>query len=283
MEADVWLFDDDLYVGHNTASLTRNRTFQSMYVNPLVELLENMNPRSAFNNATGRGVFDVDPDQTLVLLVDFKTNGVDTFPYVYDQLEPLRSRNYLSYFDGEKTVTRAITVVGTGNTPFNIVTSNTTRDIFFDAPLKQMWEPPRNPIDVVDLNENLDAELDYGTAMSLDVPESSQGTVGTEHVDSADAFNTTNSYYASVSFKSAVGFVWRGHLSARQMEIIRGQIRGAKRRGLKARYWDTPAWPISLRNHVWHVLMKEGADVLNVDDLKAAASRNWQMKRHDWW
>ena len=87
----------------------------------------------------------------------------------------------------------------------------------------------------------------------------------------AGLFNKSTSYYASTSFSSAVGFVWLRHLSPRQMNIIRGQIRGTKRRGLKARNWDTPAWPTALRNHVWHVLMKEGADVLNVDDLKAAA------------
>ena len=41
VEADVWLFKDrdELYVGHGTASLTHERTFASLYINPLVELL----------------------------------------------------------------------------------------------------------------------------------------------------------------------------------------------------------------------------------------------------
>ena len=44
VEADVWLFDDEeeLFVGHNTASLTPNRTFTKLYVDPLVELLDKM-------------------------------------------------------------------------------------------------------------------------------------------------------------------------------------------------------------------------------------------------
>ncbi|KXL45258.1 MAG: hypothetical protein FE78DRAFT_148574, partial [Acidomyces sp. 'richmondensis'] len=88
---------------------------------------------------------------------------------------------------------------------------------------------------------------------------------------------------SNTSFFLSVGYVWRGHLSPRQMDIIRGQIRGAKRRGLKVRYWDTPSWPISLRNHVWHVLVKEGADVLNVDDLAGAALEDWTVPVHNGW
>src|SRR6187402_2767376 len=73
VEADVWLFDDDLYVGHNTASLTRNRTFTSLYIDPLVKILEDQNPQTEFYSGTNHGVFDEDPDVSLTLLVDVKT------------------------------------------------------------------------------------------------------------------------------------------------------------------------------------------------------------------
>jgi hypothetical protein len=33
---------------------------------------------------------------------------------------------------------------------------------------------------------------------------------------------------------------------------------------------------------VWDVLVKEGVDLLNVDDLKGATRRNWD-KHHGWW
>ena len=287
VEADVWHFKDvdDLFVGHNMASLTKNRTFLNLYVNPLVDLLDKMNAGSEFAKTEGHGVFDVDPKQTLVLLIDFKTDGHELFPIVSDQLGALREKNYLSYWDGEKIVPRAVTCVGTGNTPFDSVVSNRTyRDIFFDAPLQKLWERPRTPIDVDDPVKGEDARLSYGDAMALPKTSSGQGSVGLDDVTSLNDFNTSTSYYASVSFRSTVGFAWRGHLSHRQMDIIRGQIRGAKRRGLKARYWDTPNWPVSLRNHIWHVLMKEGADVLNVDDLKAAATEDWKRRGpHEFW
>lgn len=44
VEVDVWHFDreDELFVGHNTASLTRTRTFKNLYVDPLVDILDSM-------------------------------------------------------------------------------------------------------------------------------------------------------------------------------------------------------------------------------------------------
>ena len=293
MEADVWLFDEELYVGHNTASLTRNRTFQSLYIDPLVKILESQNPQSDFYNGTEHGVFDADSGKTLTLLVDVKTDGEDTWPWVVAQLQPLRERGWLSFVEDGKLNMRPIIVVGTGNTPFDLLTANLTyRDTFFDAPLDNMWEARRITPDMKDwpaFDDSLPGERlneDEGSAEEKlpgatsplppptpsNAPTEGQGQVGT----SPDTdFNSTNSYYASLSFNKAVGRVWRGRLSPRQMEIIRGQVRGAHRRGLKVRYWDLPAWPLKLRNHVWDVLIKEGVDMLNVDDLRGASKLVW--------
>ncbi|KAI1469693.1 PLC-like phosphodiesterase [Daldinia caldariorum] len=245
VEADVWLFDDDpeLYVGHDEAALTPNRTFTSLYVNPLVELLNRTNPQTKFYNDTRRGVFDYDPEQTVILLVDLKTDGTKTWPYVLAQLEPLRSRGWLSSFKNGVVHQRQVTVVGTGNTPFDLLTKNATyRDAFFDAPLKDMWEDP-------------DASSPVST-------------------EAAPLYNDTNSFYASTSFADAIGIVLGG-FSEKQLRTIRGQIKGAHRRGLKVRYWDTPSWPVGTRNKVWHTLMEEGSDILNVDDLRGASKLEW--------
>ncbi|KAI0490495.1 hypothetical protein F4859DRAFT_508297 [Xylaria cf. heliscus] len=245
IEADVWLFDNDpeLYVGHDRAALTPYRTFQSLYVNPLVEILTQNNPQTPLYNETRRGVFDTDPDQAIVLLVDLKTDGTKTLSRVQAQLEPLRAGNWLSYVENGVVYQRQVTVVGTGRTPFDMLEQNSTyRDIFFDAPLGELYEDPDMP----------DALEESGPFK----------------------YNVTNSFYASVNFKRAVGSVWSS-LDERQLRLIRGQIKGAHRRGLKVRYWNTPAWPVSLRNKIWHTLVAEGADILNVDDLKAATRRRW--------
>lgn len=273
VEADVWLFDDDLYVGHNTASLTRNRTFTSLYIDPLVKILEDQNPQTEFYNSTNHGVFDEDPDVSLTLLVDVKTSGAETWPWVLKQLEPLRERGWLTFVGNGEVHPRPITVVGTGNTPFDVLTQNTTyRDAFFDAPLDTMWEPRHTS----EREEDPDLEsLDEDSSPPPPTTPLSNVGQGLSGTTADSSFNETNSFYASVSFGKAVGRIWRGRLSKKQIRVIRGQVRGAHRRGLKARYWDLPAWPLGLRNHVWEVLVREGVDFLNVDDLRGVSRLAW--------
>ncbi|KAK0735630.1 hypothetical protein B0T21DRAFT_412241 [Apiosordaria backusii] len=249
VEADVWLFNNDLLVGHDLASLQVNRTFQSLYVNPLVTILERQNPKTPFYNGTLNGVFDVDPDQTLVLLVDLKTPGHATWPHVLRQLDPLREKGWLSFHQDGKFHKRPITVVGTGNTPFELILtppypspSNSTfepqRDAFFDAPLDKL--SPESP------------------------------------------YNSSNSYYASVSFFRSIGITqwWKGgEPTAGQLAKIRSHIASAHERGLVARYWELPAWPIHVRNKIWEVLVGEGMDMLNVDDLQGATREDWRKIR----
>jgi hypothetical protein len=280
----VWLFDNELYVGHNTASLTRNRTFQSLYIEPLVKILEDQNPSTEFYNGSYHGVFDGDPDKSVVLLVDLKTSGLETLPWVLRQLEPLRERGWLTYVEDGVVHNRPVTVVGTGNTPFDLLTANSTyRDAFFDAPLETMWEARDTSTKVKSSLIMLDSPPDDGLEPEQNSSDEAhvvaeplhnvgQGLSGTTP---QSEFNEQNSYYASVSFGKAVGRVWRGRLSPKQMKIIRGQVRGAHRRGLKVRYWDLPSWPIGLRNHVWDVIMREGVDILNVDDIRAASRQVW--------
>ncbi|CAN8095944.1 unnamed protein product [Discula destructiva] len=247
VEADVWLFDDKpeqndnddtLYVGHERAALQPNRTFQSLYIQPLVDILERQNPTTDFYTDSYRGVFDTNPNQTLTLLVDVKTAGPATWAAVVAQLEPLRKRGWLSFSANGTTHARAVTVVGTGNTPFAELTANATyRDYFFDAPLHKL---------------------------------------GGAADDDADHYDATNSYYASVSFGAAIGAPWMGALGAEQVERIRRHVAAAHARGLQARYFDLPSWPVGTRNRIWDLLVKEGVDMLNVDDVKSAAKRKWK-------
>lgn len=281
VEADVWLAGDELYVGHTTSALTANRTLKSLYVNPLVELLEKQNPVTSFHPAKDQplnGVFDTDPSQTLILLIDFKTDGPATWPHVVSQLSPLRERGYLTYFNGTDVVQGPVTVVGTGDTPFNLLTANSTyRDIFFDAPLAKLEDegPPEMDPEGRPLPRSPGPQhLPHGFG---------QGHSGLPSDVNPDIFDPTNSYYASVSFKKSIGFPWHLHITPRQLERIRAQVRGAHRRGLKVRYWGLPSWPRSLRNHVWSVLMREGVDILNVDDLKSATRRDWTRRSWRWW
>src|SRR5689334_11617274 len=43
IEADVWVYGDELFVGHSRDALAPQRTFTTLYVEPLVRLLEDKN------------------------------------------------------------------------------------------------------------------------------------------------------------------------------------------------------------------------------------------------
>ena len=276
VEADVWLLcknsSYDLYVGHSRASLTSNRTLKDLYIDPLVKILDMQNPAVHLNSRTSpfpNGVFDVDASQSLTLLLDFKTSGADLWPHVLAQLEPLRSRNYLTYFNGTDLVHGPVTAVCTGGCPFDLTLSiGTNRDIFFDAPLEEMWEDRGSEEDTASIiPDTLDAKV---RRRNIDNKHTSK-----PNQTQRDTYTIWNTYYASTSFSDTIGRIWRNRLSSRQINLIRGQIRGAHRRRLKVRYWDLPDWPIGWRNHIWEVLIREGVDVLNVDDLDGAAKGDW--------
>ncbi|KAG8526910.1 uncharacterized protein KY384_008339 [Bacidia gigantensis] len=199
VEADVWYSPRDLLVGHSLNSLTQSRTLQSMYIDPLISILSHQNPKTIdgveTNTSSLHGIFDESPSTPLILLIDVKTDGAKTFPFVANALEPFRSRGWLTHYNGSAVIPGLITVVGTGNTPFNLLTANTTyRDIFFDAPLADLW--------------------------GEDAP-----------ADASHLYDATNSYYASTDFDKAVGKLWHGMLAPLQVERIRGQVGEAQKKG----------------------------------------------------
>ena len=115
VEADVWLYNGTLHVGHEESALTAERTFDSLYVQPILQTLKRQNPSSPYlTEPTTNGVFDTDGSQTLYLYVDMKTDGALTFPYVVTALEPLRSAGYLTTFDGKSVQSGVVSVIGTG-------------------------------------------------------------------------------------------------------------------------------------------------------------------------
>jgi hypothetical protein len=63
-------------------------------------------------------------------------------------------------------------------------------------------------------------------------------------------YNTTNSYYASIFLKKAVGYLWGGKFSPKQLETVKEQIKAASNKGLEAWYWDTVSWPIPWQDYV---------------------------------
>ena len=297
VEADIWLFDEELYVGHSTSALTPNRTLSSLYVNPLVDILERQNPITRFNpeSKTLNGVWDTYPDQPLILMLDFKTSGPALWPHVEQQIGPLRTRGFLTHWNGTDIVPGVVTVVASGNAPFDLLTANKTyRDIFFDAPLESLVLDAPSTEDESKETLAVSSTLTSSPTITSTVEDAiswlpfgvgkdkGQGHSVADPDAELPPYSAQNSYYASVSFKRSIGFLWRGQLTKKQLDLIRAQIKDAHAVGLKVRYWGVPSWPRGLRNHVWHVLIREGADMLNVDDLTGATRRDWRRGK-GWW
>ncbi|KAI4939442.1 uncharacterized protein J4E92_000727 [Alternaria infectoria] len=230
-EADVWLLNGTLYVGHEPAALTDKRTLQSLYLEPILDTLHRLNPKTRFvQPGEQNGVFDTSSGQTLYFFIDLKTAADETWPAVLEALEPLRSGDWLTTYDGTNLRKNPVTVIGTGNTQLSDVLASSPRDVFFDAPL-------------ADLNESKYADL-----------------------------TANESPIASTNFASSFGEVRKREFNDTQLETLRSQLDMAHEKGIMARYWNQPAYPIGTRNAVWRILWDEGVDLLNVDDLAAAAA-----------
>jgi hypothetical protein len=80
---------------------------------------------------------------------------------------------------------------------------------------------------------------------------------------------------ASTNFAATFGDVRRREMNGTQLDTLRQQIGTAHKKGIMARYWNQPAFPIGTRNAIWRILWDEGVDLLNVDDLKGA-SEFWE-------
>jgi hypothetical protein len=246
VEADVWSWGDELLVGHSRYTVLPG-TLHSLYLDPLLKILDDHNapsrtwPRVKTHGIAG--VFANDPMQTLTLLVDFKTDGDQIWPLLTERLQSFRDKGYLTYFNGTDIIYRPVTVVANGDAPFNLITkSSTYRDIFYDAPLD-----------------------------NLTLPASPMGPT----------YNPSNSYYASADFRKSIGTLPLSRLSDDQLSTLRRQVRAAHDLGLKVRYWGNPTWPVGLRNYVWNMLVQEGVDVINTDDLRGTARQDWTS--HHWW
>ena len=225
------LYTNAVQVGHERSALTSSRTLESLYINPILDTLSRQNPLTPFApEPTQNGIFDTDASQTLYFFIDLKTDGPTTWPAVLSALEPLRAGNHLSTYDGTTFTSRAVTVIGTGNTPLYLVQAAVPRDAFYDAPLAL-----------------LDSST-YSNVTANDAP------------------------IASTDFAASFGDVRKPELNETQLATLRAQIGTAAEKGIMARYWNQPQYPIATRNAVWKVLWEEGVGLLNADDVAAAAA-----------
>jgi hypothetical protein len=124
IEADVFLVEGKLLVGHYARELQSDRTLESLYLEPLRKHVE----------ANGGRVFE--GEERLTLLVDFKTDGSAAYAALARLL-----RKYDSVFfdvkDG-KLAPRSVDVVVTGDRPIEKVLRDKERRVAVDGRLADL-------------------------------------------------------------------------------------------------------------------------------------------------
>ena len=175
------------------------------------------------------------------VLIDIKTDGNKTWPYVVKQLQPLRDLGWLTRYDKGTLIPGPVTIIGTGATPISQVAPLEERDYFFDCPLGALEGAP-----------------------AYVAPD------GTSY-----PYNSTLCGIASVDFEKLSGG-WKGLTDSPPDAVKKSLIDAvdqSHRLGIKTRYWDTPEWPRYAMDNVNKFLLSIGSDWINADDLEYVASK----------
>ncbi len=132
MEADIFLFHDQLLVGHDSSQLTPARNLENLYLQPMAESIRK----------NGGSIY-TDSNRKLQFLIDLKTDGHRTLPALISLLE-----KYPSIIHN-----RSIQIVISGNRPADSLYHRYPSYIWFDGRLGQQY-PARTLSRIAMLSEN---------------------------------------------------------------------------------------------------------------------------------
>ncbi|HVT12391.1 MAG TPA: phosphatidylinositol-specific phospholipase C/glycerophosphodiester phosphodiesterase family protein [Fimbriimonadaceae bacterium] len=119
IEADVFLADGKLLVGHNRKDLKPDRTLDAMYLRPL------------FRAAREHGGHVYPQPAEVILLVDIKEDGEAVYEELKRELRPYDS--VLTHFADGKVEKRAVTVILSGDRPISVLAREDKRVAFIDG------------------------------------------------------------------------------------------------------------------------------------------------------
>lgn len=124
VEADIFLHNGNLLVLHQFPFFKGKRTLESLYLDPLLEYVNNRQHEA-------QGAMD-----TLVLMIDIKTRGEKTAKVLMERLEKYKS--ILSSWEDGKLIRRNVTIVLSGHRPLEWLRQEENRFVFVDERLAQV-------------------------------------------------------------------------------------------------------------------------------------------------
>lgn len=264
VEGDIWHFQEDytvsdtttsttakfsseeIYVGHNQIYLHPENTLDSVYFDPIYKFLESANKHCSvpmlekFDSKFG--IFYDAPESPLHFWLDLKTEGKDLYGYLKKYLSKFIEKDYLAYYNHEsgQMLPGPVIITLTGNVPWDVLdeeTENVNRYVYGDCPLQDFLEAD-------------DEKMEKFRKSCVFASASLEQLIGKE------------SYLRAV----------RSDFSGDQMNILKNFFDAAHKIGIKTRIWGGVDWPIHVRDSHWATLWKLGCDLINADDLAAAAN-----------
>ena len=121
VEADVWLVDGELRVAHDLADAKEGVTLESLYLDPLQDLVRSQPGHSVYPKWDG----------SLQLLIDIKSEGEDTYAAIEQELAD--HRDIMSHYTNGNVRTGPVTAVISGNRPLTTMQAQTQRFSFYDG------------------------------------------------------------------------------------------------------------------------------------------------------
>lgn len=125
VEADVWLVEGELLVGHELADVQPGRTLESLYLEPLRRIV----------HRNGGSVYDDSP-YYFSLWIDVKSDAVRTYKVIHRQLR--RYRSMLTTFRREVVWDGAITAIISGNRAARFMLRQSVRYAGMDGRLEDL-------------------------------------------------------------------------------------------------------------------------------------------------
>lgn len=125
-EADVWLVDGELYLGHDRPDL--DRTLRAEYLEPLAQRFRE-----------NGGAIHAKWRDSLRLLIDVKSEGTAAWPVIDRQLAAYPQ--LFSAFRQGRVHERAVTAVISGNRDVGAMQAATTRFSFYDGRMSDLGGP----------------------------------------------------------------------------------------------------------------------------------------------
>jgi hypothetical protein len=124
VEADIYLRDDELLVAHLLPSFQKRRNLEQLYLKPLLDYYEGRSSEIKY------------PLYPITLMIDIKSDADKTYAKLAEILKDYKS--ILSKYDNGEVKPGKVTIVLTGNKPYQMINGQTERYAFIDEDLMQV-------------------------------------------------------------------------------------------------------------------------------------------------